>query len=108
MLFICSASRLTPAFLIIISLFLLSNFGFPPFITFLHELGFLSTIFFSLLGLWPLLAFYVLLVCYFCLFFLNSILVRFRGNGTNFVQEDSLLIVSILFLFNLILLRSVL
>lgn len=51
MLFICSASRLTPSFLIIVSVFLLSNFGFPPFITFLHELGFLSIIFLTLRGL---------------------------------------------------------
>lgn len=50
-LFICRTSRLTPSFLIVISVFLLSNFGFPPFITFLHELGFLSVIFLTLSGL---------------------------------------------------------
>lgn len=56
--------------------FLLSNFGVPPFISFIHELFFLTFLFNVSFFSFVIICIYLLIVCSFCLIFIISLAVR--------------------------------
>lgn len=56
--------------------FLLSNFGVPPFISFIHELFFLTFLFNISYFSFIIICVYLLIVCFFCLVFIISLAVR--------------------------------
>lgn len=66
--------------------FILSNFGVPPFITFPHEIVFISLLFSSSFFVFLFLCFYLVLVCYFCLFLSISI---FTQKPSSFLNSNS-------------------
>lgn len=63
--------------------FILSNFGVPPFITFPHEIVFISFVFSSSFFVFIFICIYLVLVCYFCLFLSISIFRQKPASFTN-------------------------
>lgn len=57
-------------------IFLLSNFGVPPFISFIHELFYLTFLFNISYFSFFIICIYLLIVCFFCLVFIISLAVR--------------------------------
>ncbi len=89
-------------------IFLLSNFGVPPFISFIHELFFLTFLFNISFFCFIIICIYLLLVCVFCLVFIISLTVRLPISleRTTTVKE-SILFSCIFFLLNFYLLRII-
>jgi len=89
---------LTPSILIIFIIIIFSNFGVPPTLGFWGEVFFLY-VFFSADSLYFLVSiFYLILVCYFSIFFLVS-LSRNSGIRKRSCSEESYIFCSIFLLF---------
>jgi len=88
--------------------FILSNFGVPPFITFPHEIVFISFIFSSSFFFFIFIRLYLVLICYFCLFLSMSL---FSQKNTSFLNrrlyEECCFFICCGFLLNLFLFRLV-
>lgn len=88
--------------------FILSNFGVPPFITFPHEIVFVSFLFSSSFFIFLFLSLYLILVCYFCLFLSISIFSQKpNSNVSRSLFEECCFFTCCGFLLNLFLFRLI-
>lgn len=86
-----------------------TNFGVPPFISFLREFLFISGVFSSFVWGWVLVLLYLIFVCYFSVFFLTSLSWENKRSSLNLnVQDEVGPAISLMFLLNLFVLRVIL
>ena len=88
--------------------FLLSNFGVPPFISFIHELFFLTFLLNISLFSFFIICIYLLVVCFFCLVFIISLSSRTSTSlAESKISREAILFCRLIILLNFYLFRII-
>jgi NADH:ubiquinone oxidoreductase subunit 4 (subunit M) len=108
LLSVCGLQQLSLSLCLAVFFVCVSNFGVPPFLSFLSEYLFVGVIFSSFCLGWCLILFYLMLACYFSLFCFHSVRWERKSSCLNHFALDELrCVVGLTLLLDLFLVRVV-